>query len=72
MNNETFEQINISIDMIGDQYAFLQDGMNVIINIYNGVELIPALKTSRTFKNHTKHCYLGHVNCYVNCMLTVC
>ena len=35
MNNETFEQINISIDMIGDQYAFLQDGMNVIINIYN-------------------------------------
>ena len=35
MNNETFEQINISIDMIGDQHAFLQDGMNVIINIYN-------------------------------------
>ena len=35
MNNETFEQINISIDMIGDQSAFLQDGMNVIINIYN-------------------------------------
>ena len=35
MNNETFEQINISIDMIGEQYAFLQDGMNVIINIYN-------------------------------------
>ena len=35
MNNETFEQISVNIDMIGDQAAFLQDGMNVIINIYN-------------------------------------
>ena len=35
MNNETFEQISVNINMIGDQAAFLQDGMNVIINIYN-------------------------------------
>ena len=35
MNNQTFEQISVNIDMIGDQGAFLQDGMNVIINIYN-------------------------------------
>ena len=35
MNNQTFEQISVNIDMIGDQVAFLQDGMNVIINIYN-------------------------------------
>ena len=35
MNNQTFEQITINIDMIGDQAAFLQDGMNVIINLYN-------------------------------------
>ena len=35
MNNQTFEQINVNIEMIGDQAAFLQDGMNVIINIYN-------------------------------------
>ena len=35
MNNQTFEQISISNNMIGDQVAFLQDGMNVIINIYN-------------------------------------
>ena len=35
MNNQTFEQIRVNIDMIGDQAAFLQDGMNVIINIYN-------------------------------------
>ena len=35
MNNDTFEQISINTDMIGVQSAFLQDGMNVIINIYN-------------------------------------
>ena len=35
MNNQTFEQISVNIDMIGDQAEFLQDGMNVIINIYN-------------------------------------
>ena len=35
MNNQTFEQISVNLAMIGDQAAFLQDGMNVIINIYN-------------------------------------
>ena len=35
MNNENFEQINIDMNLIGDQSAFLQDGMNVIINMYN-------------------------------------
>ena len=35
MNNDTFEQLSINVDMIGDQSAFLQDGMKVIINIYN-------------------------------------
>mgnify|MGYP001448714726 FL=1 len=35
MNNQSFEQLNVNIDMVGDQSAFLQDGMNVNINIYN-------------------------------------
>ena len=35
MNNQTFEQVSINLDMIGDQSAFLQDGMNVIINTYD-------------------------------------
>ena len=35
MNNQTFEQITVNIDMIGEQAAFLQDGMSVIINLYN-------------------------------------
>ena len=34
MNNETFDQIPINVQMIGDQSAFLKDGMNVIINTY--------------------------------------
>ena len=35
MNNQTFEQVSINLNMIGDQSAFLQDGMNVIINTYD-------------------------------------
>ena len=35
MDNQTFEQISVNVKMIGDQAAFLQDGMNVIINLYN-------------------------------------
>ena len=35
MNNKTFEQVSINLNMIGDQSAFLQDGMNVIINTYD-------------------------------------
>ena len=35
MNNETFEQIIVNVNLLGDQSAFLQDGMNVIINMYN-------------------------------------
>ena len=35
MNNKTFEQISINKSMIGDQSAFLQDSMDVIINTYN-------------------------------------
>ncbi len=35
MNNDTFEQISVNINMLGDESAFLQDGMNVIINLYN-------------------------------------
>ena len=35
MNNNTFDQININENMIGEQSSFLQDGMMVMINIYN-------------------------------------
>ena len=35
MNNNTFDQINIDENMIGEQASYLQDGMMVMINIYN-------------------------------------
>ena len=35
MNNQSFDQIPIGLEMIGDQASFLQDGMNVIVNTYN-------------------------------------
>ena len=35
MNNKSFEQISVNKNMIGDQSAFLQDGMDVIINTFN-------------------------------------
>ena len=35
MNNSTFDQLNIDENMIGEQSSFLQDGMMVMINIYN-------------------------------------
>ena len=35
MNNKTFEQSHIHVNMIGDQSLFLQDGMIVTINSYN-------------------------------------
>ena len=34
MNSETFEQTMISRDMIGDKAAFLQDGMEVMVQSY--------------------------------------
>ena len=36
MDTETFEQIEISISLIGEQKAFLKDGMEVILEIVDG------------------------------------
>jgi elongation factor P len=35
MNNEDFEQIIIKKDILGDQLAFLQDGMNLTLEFHN-------------------------------------
>jgi len=39
MNTETYEQIGVNKDVIGDQVVFLQDGMNVKIESYEGEPL---------------------------------
>lgn len=43
MDQETFEQIALAADMVGDAAAFLQDGMNVNICMYEGKPLSVAL-----------------------------
>lgn len=39
MNNETFEQINVSKELIGDTAIYLQDGMIVTIETHEGEPL---------------------------------
>lgn len=36
MDNETFEQITVNVDMIGEPAAFLQEGMQVTVMSYEG------------------------------------
>ena len=35
MNSETYDQVTLPADMIGDQAAYLQEGMKVIMSVFN-------------------------------------
>jgi elongation factor P len=35
MDTDTFEQINLEVDLVGDAAAFLQDGMTVMLELYD-------------------------------------
>jgi elongation factor P len=37
MNDESFEQLQVSEDILGDQAQWLQEGMKVILSLFNGV-----------------------------------
>jgi elongation factor P len=37
MNNETFEQLQVAGDVIGDQAQWLQEGMKVLLSIFNEI-----------------------------------
>lgn len=37
MNTENYEQVIVTKDVIGDQAAYLQEGMAVILSIFNGI-----------------------------------
>lgn len=39
MDNQSYEQIEIQADTLGDRRAFLQDGMNVTIEMHEGMPL---------------------------------
>ena len=43
MDTESYEQVTLSIDIIGEGSAFLQDGMEVIIQSFEGEPLDAAL-----------------------------
>ncbi|THD44907.1 MAG: elongation factor P [Bradyrhizobium sp.] len=47
MNAETFDQIQVPADVIGDQKQWLQEGMKVILSIFNenpvGIQLPPRV-----------------------------
>ncbi|WP_119460263.1 elongation factor P [Rhodospirillaceae bacterium SYSU D60014] len=50
MDNETFEQITVSDDMIGEPAVFLQEGMEVMVMSYEGEALsveLPDIVTMR-------------------------
>lgn len=37
MNQETYDQVQVSKDVIGDQAIYLQEGMKVMLSVFNGV-----------------------------------
>ena len=43
MDTETYEQIEISKDLLGEQAAFLQDGMEISVESHDGQPLIAIL-----------------------------
>jgi elongation factor P len=48
MNNETFDQVTMSKDAVGDQAAYLQEGMTVHISLHEGIPVaieLPARVT---------------------------
>lgn len=62
MNNETFEQISVSKDIIGDRAPFLQENMKCVLSVYEGnavaVELparivLEIVETEPTVKGQT-------------------
>ena len=62
MHDENFEQVIVPNDVLGDQAVFLQEGMKVIISLFNGVAVaiqLPArvtleiTETEPAIKNQT-------------------
>jgi elongation factor P len=50
MDNETFEQVTIAREIIGDPAVFLQDGMKVTMQSHEGVPLAVELPDSVTMR----------------------
>jgi len=50
MNTETYEQTQLGADMIGNQAMYLQEGMKVILSVYNDIPVAIQLPSRVTFE----------------------
>lgn len=50
MDTETYEQINLSKEFVGDRAAFLQDGMQVMVELHNDKPIGIQLPTQVTLE----------------------
>ena len=50
MDNETFEQIELPADLLGDRRPFLQDGMTILVEFYDSEALNATLPQKVTCK----------------------
>ena len=77
MHAETFEQITINADMVGDRAAFLQDGMVVTMSSYDGdpisidlpdtvvMQVVEAMQLS---KGRPRHHHINHLFWKMECV----
>ncbi len=50
MNSESYEQVAVSKDVLGDQAQYLQEGMKVLLSIFNEVPVSIQLPARVTFE----------------------
>jgi elongation factor P len=50
MNQETFDQVQVSTDVLGEGAQYLQEGMKVMLSVFNGVPVAVQLPQRVTFE----------------------
>ena len=50
MNGDNYEQVIVSKEVLGDQSAYLQEGMQVILSVFNGIAVAIQLPTRVTLE----------------------
>ena len=50
MNSESYEQVQVGQDVLGDQAAYLQEGMKVLLSVFNEVPVSIQLPARVTFE----------------------
>ena len=50
MNSESYEQLQVSTDVLGDQASYLQEGMKVLLSVFNDLPVSIQLPARVTFE----------------------